>query len=168
MKSLSKSKRKISMISKIIIIWILLGLILGIILGLQTVFFKDELVNTHKIFFETRTKRFIVCFLSNFWFIFVLWLIGKQKTLIFLSFILVLIKCFLLGLNLGIIVKANLFVTCFKFFLIDLVLYLPFLGFILRLQILFFDESKKNYEIVLFIGFIGIVLYSLMYALISA
>lgn len=122
-------------------------------------------VETLKI--ESKTNffnKFINTFIFNYWLIFILWLIGKNKYLFVLDCFLVFLKFFIFGLVFIVNLKSQNLLSYLKILCVDALLYYPLLICFLYYGYNFHykGENKFNYDTLLIICTICCLIYSII------
>lgn len=150
---------KITPIIKIIVIFMAFSFAFGIMFALK--------INVKQIDYyddQTFLSSALTCFAINFWFIFLLWLLGRTKGIFLICYLLVFLKCFLLGVMFYINLRSNHVFSFLKYFLLDLVFYFPLLGKILcdvSLNNFYHKNQKSPYNLII-VYVVWVFLYSLL------
>lgn len=158
-------KIKISSLTKLIIIFLIICFVIGVMFG-----FKINVDVSALDKETTMLEKTLECFVFNFWFVFILWILGKGKSFFVIDFILIFLKNFLLGIIFCINLKAQNYFSFFKYFVIDLFLLETLYGYILYTIIKFhFDKNNKiKYDLIIMILLIWVIIYSLACGIIGS
>lgn len=120
-------------------------------------------VNDIKIENETSFfNKFITTFIFNYWLIFIIWLLGKNKHLYILVCFLVFLKIFIFGIIFIVNIKVDNLIGYLKYFALDLLIYYPLLIYLLQVNFNFHytRKNKINYDTILIISTICCLIYS--------
>ena len=159
-------KQNISNLLKFIILFLLFSFLLGIAFTLTIKLDKISIVEN-----EHFVTKFLNVFMLNFWIVFIIWLLGKYKSLFIINFCIVFVKCFMLGIIFMINIKCNNLLSFMKYFIIDLLVYVPLLGFILYQNINYnFNEKNRkiNYDLLIVIYTIWCIIYASLCSIIGS
>ena len=161
-----EKSQKISNLLKFLILFVVFSFLLGVVFSFTIKIDKISIVENQNFVY-----KFLNIFTLNFWIIFLIWLIGKYKGLFLFDFCFVFLKCFMQGIIFIINIKCNNLLSYFKYFIIDLLVYLPLLVFILY-QIVrynFDDKNKKiNYDLLIIIYSVWCIIYASLCSIIGS
>lgn len=112
----------------------------------------------------------IMTFIFNYWVVFIIWFIGKFKSLYLVDFFIFFMKTFLFGIIVVTNVKFNGFLNYFKYFIVDFFIYYSLLICLLY-QVLLYntkDNLGYKYDFILVIYTIWCFIYSLICSFIGS
>ena len=135
-----------------------MGFILGI---LQTLGIKKEEIDFVLDLDKNKIKVFINTFTINYWYIFLLWLFSQLELGKFFAFIIIFLKCTLLGITLSLLIKSQ------ALFGLGTYLFCMFGQFVIILPLMFYivlNNGKKEKKLI--ISTIVIMIYSILNSLI--
>lgn len=158
-------KKNTAPIIKVIVIFMLSSFLLGIILSINIDVNQNYQLNESNFF-----EKVITLFSFNYWFIFLVWQLGKTKGIFLITYLLVFFKCMLMGLVFLVNLKGDNVFNFLKYFLLDLVLYFPLLGIILYDVSLynFYDDKRYNSIAQIIFYSFWVLIYSLLCSVIGS